>query len=267
VTHSDLFRLFMVLTCLIGYGQEQRVELAGTVSSQNNPIANILIVNTNSNTSTITDHKGFFMIEVKPQDTLQVSAVQYITKEILITAQILDQKILQVALDKKVIQLDEVVVRPHQLTGDVLQDIKKLDTKPGVTAASLGLPKAKIKAKTKNERLLFEADDGKLIKYYGVAVVVNVTKLLNKLSGRTKQLKNRIALDEHIKMENTVDHLFSKKALSQALGIPQTNIDAFLDFCIHQPDFATLSETMNALQVFEYFKTKSHAYKKANGLH
>ncbi len=65
---------------------------------------------------------------------------------------------------------------------------------------------------------------------------------------------------------NGLYNLFSKKILSEELGIPQMNIADFLDFCINHPDFSKLPETINALGVLEYFKNKSYEYKKANGL-
>lgn len=251
---------------MIGYGQENIVELTGIVTSPNNTVSNILVVNINSKKSTIIDIKGVFSIEVKLQDTLQFSAVHYRTKEIVIIDEILNKKTILVDLEEKVVNLDEVVILPHNLTGQVALDIKKFGTKHNVTSSSLGLPKANIKVKTKNERLLFEADDGKLIKFYGIAATINVTKLLNKISGRTKKLKDHILLDKHIKIENEIDNLFSKKVLSEELGIPQTNIADFLDFCLNQPDFTKLSDTISALRILEYFKGKSYEYKKANGL-
>ncbi|WP_281989610.1 carboxypeptidase-like regulatory domain-containing protein [Aquimarina aggregata] len=270
MNNKDSFRLFILLpillTSIIGYSQENIVELTGIVVSPNYTVSDILVVNINSKKSTITDIKGFFSIEVKLQDTLQFSAVSYRKKEIVITDEILNQKKIQVDLEEKIVNLDEVVILPHNLTGTVAHDIKKFDTNPVITSTSLGLPKANIKVKTKNERLLFEADDGKLIKFYGVAATVNVTKLLNKISGRTKKLKNRVLLDKHIKIENEIDNLFSKQVLSEALGIPQTNIADFLDFCVNHPDFSKLPETIDALKVLKYFKSKSYEYKKENGL-
>lgn len=258
--------LLVLLTSMTGFGQENIVELTGIVKNPNNSVANVLVVNLNSKKSMITDIKGFFRIEVKLRDTLQFSAVNYRNKEIVVVTKILNQKTIQIDLEEKIINLDEVVILPHNLTGQVALDIKKFDTKPVITSSSLGLPKANIKVKTKNERLLFEADDGKLIKFYGIAATINVTKLLNKISGRTKKLKDHVQLDKHIKIENEIDNLFSKKVLSEELGIPEINIADFLSFCVNHPDFSKFPKTINALQVLEFFKSKSYEYKKANGL-
>ncbi len=270
MSNNDLYRffiaVFILFTAMVGYAQETIVELTGLVTNSDKTVSNILVVNVNSNKSTITDHKGFFSIEVKSQDTLQFSAVQYTMKEIILTDEIINQKEILVDLKEKIINLDEVLILPHYLTGQIALDINKLDTKQFITSSSLGLPKVNIKVKTKNERLLFEADDGKLVKFYGIGLTVNFTKLVNMVSGKTEKLKNRVILDEHIKIENQIDNLFPKKVLTEILEIPQENIQDFLDFCIHQPDFLIVSETINPIRILEYFKDKSHVYKKAKGL-
>ena len=254
------------LTSLIGYSQNIIAELTGTVTDQNTTISDILVVNLNSKKSIITDDKGAFTIEVKLQDTLQFSAINYQTKKILIVEEFLVSKKVQIDLDKKIVDLEEIVILPNNLTGQIDLDLDRINSDPINTFDYLRLPITNIKSKTKNERLLFEADDGKMIQFYGIAASVNVTKLMNTISGRTKKLKTHVLLDKHMEFENNVDKLFSKKVLSEELKIPLTKITNFLDFCINQPDFPELSEPINALQVFTYFKSKSFEYKNANKL-
>ena len=86
------------------------------------------------------------------------------------------------------------------------------------------------------------------------------------LSGRTRMLKDRVALDKHSKIENEIDDLFSKQILSEELGIPEIKIIDFLNYCMNQPDFPSLSETINALRILEYCKGKSQEYKRVHGL-
>ncbi len=267
---GSLYKYFwsflILLSSIIGYSQDNIVELTGKVKNTKAEISNILIINLNSKESTITNVKGEFSIEVKLKDTIKFSAIHYRPKEIIITDTILNKKIIVVNLEEKIINLEEVKIRPHNLTGRAAIDIKTFETQPIITPSSLGLPEANIKVKTKNERLLFEADDGKLIKFYGVAATINVTKLLNKISGRTKMLKDHVQLDKHIKIENEIAKLFSKKVLSEELGIPTTYVENFLDFCVNQKDFPEYSETVNALKILEYLKNKSQVYKKINKL-
>ncbi len=272
---KNVLRIFIVsltlLTTLISHGQEKTMELSGIVQHKNKNIADVLIINLNSKQATITNTKGYFMIETKLKDTLLFSAVQYIKKKIIITDTILKQNTPIIDLEEKVINLDEVVILPNNLTGQLGYDLKGMGIRPGITSSSLGLPKAKMKVNTKNERLLFAADDGYLVKLKGsirdgVGISINVTKLISGISGNTKKLKNRVKLDRYAVLEEQVASLFSKTTWSEALGIPNTAIDDFLGFCVSQSDFPKSPETTNALLMLNYIKSKCNEYKKANGL-
>ncbi|UZO80723.1 hypothetical protein NBT05_17490 [Aquimarina sp. ERC-38] len=176
------------------------------------------------------------------------------------------QNNLQVKLEEKVIALEEVVVRPHNLTGHITTDLRSFNTKPVITSASLGLPKAELKVKTRNERLLFEVDNGKLIRFRKRAISVNSIKLISKISGRTKMLKNRIELDKRLETENKIYNLYSEKTLSEELKIPLEHVPRFVNFLINQANFLKLVENMNDLQLLDYLKNQGKIYKKANQL-
>ncbi|MFS4457296.1 hypothetical protein [Maribacter sp. 2304DJ31-5] len=61
-------------------------------------------------------------------------------------------------LKDRTINLEEVIARPYNLTGEIDFDIKKPGLKPGVTSSSLGLSNADVKIMGQSERLLLEAD-------------------------------------------------------------------------------------------------------------
>lgn len=79
-----VFGLFIALLfSYLGYGQENTVLLSGKVQSLNYDIENVLIINTNTKNTTITDGKGLFTLEVILRDTIQFSAVHYLKKQII----------------------------------------------------------------------------------------------------------------------------------------------------------------------------------------
>ncbi|MDV7140163.1 hypothetical protein R3X28_14825 [Maribacter sp. TH_r10] len=255
--------LLIILTSISGMGQERPRILKGAVKSLRNDVSNLLIVNLNSKKSTITDTLGLFSIEVKLKDTLQVSAVQYQTKEFIITDTIINQNLVVINLSENVINLNEVTVTPYNLTGKIDLDIERLGLKPVVTSSSLGLPNANIEVMTQSERLLLEADRGKYVYYYGIALVINTHKIMNKLSGRTKSFEDMIARDENMELEKKIISKFSKKTLSESFDIPEANIDGFLTYCLIQEDFPSLSNK-STTEVWKYLKTKSMAFKEAD---
>lgn len=280
-TYFGICFLFVLLYSNSGFGQEKIVMLTGKVQSFNNDVSNILVVNLNSKKSTITNTLGLFTLEVKLRDLIRFSAVQYIPKEIRITETILNQNILIIDLKEIVINLNEVMVMPYNLTGEIDLDIKRLGIKPVVTSSSLGLPNADVEIMTQSERLLLEADRGKFVKlatiedkgklaqiagYLTLSVIINTHKIMNRLNGKTKSLKGMVSRDENIIMENKIINLFSKRALSEEFGIPEDNIDAFLTFCLYQTDFSQLYEAKNTIEIWEYLKAKSYEYKETDYL-
>ena len=156
-------------------------------------------------------------------DTLVFSAVQYKRKEIVIDVKIIEEEKLLVPLEASLTKLDEVVVTPYNLTGELDRDAKRLKIEPDVTASTLGLPNAYVKVKTQNERKLFEADNGKFITFgnytldstFNPMVMINLNKILNRLTGRTKMLKSYVAIDKEIALLNKVKRFYNDSIYDQ----------------------------------------------------
>ncbi|MEM7484944.1 MAG: carboxypeptidase-like regulatory domain-containing protein [Bacteroidota bacterium] len=276
---SFLVALFVSYT---GYGQEKSIELTGKVQSLGNDVSNVLVINLSTKKSTITDATGQFTIEARPMDSIRFSAVQYIPKEIMVTNTMLKGNILLINLKDNIIDLEEVIVSPFNLTGEIDLDIKRLGLKPSITSSSLGLPNADVEIMTQSERLLLEADRGKYARfmtaeekskgmpvflgYLTIGVIINTHKIINRASGRTKLFEELVALDENLAMEKKIIAMFSKIALSESFEIPQNMIDNFLSFCLAQPDSHKVKEAENTVQIWEYLQAKSHEFKKTGTL-
>ncbi|WP_214612025.1 carboxypeptidase-like regulatory domain-containing protein [Zobellia barbeyronii] len=259
--------LLLLSTVLISYNgmsQKNTTLLNGIVKSAENDVSNVLIVNLNSKESTITDSSGLFTIEVRLRDSLRIMAVQYLKKEIVITDSIFNENFVAINLIENIINLNEVTVTPYNLTGRIDQDLDRLNIKPAVTSSSLKLPNADLELMTHSERLLIEADRGKYVSYYVIALKINLHKTLNRFSGRTKSLEDMVARDEKMAIEKQIITKFSKKTLSENFDIPETNIDGFLTFCLSQEDFSELSNTWNTTEVRDYLKAKSIEFKRTD---
>lgn len=264
------------LTSFYGYGQDNTVILKGTVSNAKNDVSNVLIVNLNTQQSTITDSFGLFSIEVRLKDSLRISAVQYLPKEIIINESYLNSSFVTIHLIENIIDLKEVTVTPYNLTGELNRDIDRLDVKPTITSYTLGLQNADVTKMTQSERLLQEADRGKyvslqtmdeygklneILSYVGITVKINTHKIMNRVSGRTKSLEEMVERDEKKQFEKEIIDKFSKQIMSVNFKIPVSNIEGFLTYCLSQPDFIELKNAGNTIEIWEYLKGKSIDYK------
>lgn len=276
------FRFFFTLLAISsfsGFGQEITTALEGRVKSLRNDVSNILIVNLNSKESTITDNLGQFTIEVRLKDTLQITAVQYVTSKITITDAIFAKNSVVITLLENVINLKEVTVTPYNLTGKIDLDIERLGLEPTVTSSSLGLPNADIEVMSQSERLLLEADRGKYVRlgtmddhgkliqilgYATISVIINTHKIMNRASGRTKSLEERVARDEQMTMEKEIITKFSKQTIAETFDIPLTHVDGFLTYCMSQTDFLAVAQQENSIEIWEYLKARSIEFKETN---
>lgn len=259
-----------------GFGQDNTVILKGTVSNAKNDVSNVLIVNLNTQQSTITDTFGLFSIEVRLKDSLRISAVQYLPKEIIINESYLNSSFITIHLIENIIDLKEVTVTPYNLTGELDRDIDRLDIKPTITSYTLGLQNADVTKMSQSERLLQEADRGKYVKlattdeygkvfeilgYAALTVVINTHKIANRVSGRTKSLEEMVERDEKKQLEKEIIDKFSKQTMSENFKIPVSYIDGFLTYCLSQDDFIALKNAGNTIEIWEYLKAKSIDYK------
>ncbi|WP_298480081.1 hypothetical protein [uncultured Maribacter sp.] len=260
--------LVLLITLIVfkGFSQENTKLLHGKAISSKNDVSNILIVNLNSKKSTITDSLRLFSLEVAWRDSVRFTAVQYQTKELVITDAILKKDLVIINFADNVINLKEVTVMPYNLTGKINLDIKALQVESVVTSSKLHLPNANIEKMPQSERLLIEADRGKYMRFYVIALTINTHKVLNKLSGRTKSFEEMVARDLDMQLEGEIIDKFSKKTMSEDFDIPETNIDGFLTYCMSQKDFSELAKAKNAMEIWEYLIVKSIEFKKAVSL-
>ncbi len=254
--------------------QEFAKQIEGRVFSKDGDVAAVHVSNISTRRGTITDVSGYFEITARLNDTLVFSAVQYERVELMVTWEILEKSLLQVPLKQSLTYLDEVVVMPYNLTGDLNRDMGNMKVGPVVTASTLGLPNAYVKVKTQNERKLFEADNGpwvylgnySLDTTFNPMIMVNFNKILNSITGRTKKLKKYVAIDKEIALLRNVKRSFPDSVYVQELKIPKEGLDEFFYFCEADSTFTTVAETGNELVVWEFLQGKSEEYHLNNKL-
>ncbi|MFX0557357.1 carboxypeptidase-like regulatory domain-containing protein [Maribacter sp. CXY002] len=240
-------------------GQNSMVkDLEGRVYSKDGDVAATHVLNTTTQRATITDNNGFFSIPVRVNDTLVFSAIQFKKKELVVSQAMLESKLVMVPLEDALEQLDEVVVMPYNLTGDIIKDVTTLETAPVVTASTLGLPNAYVKVPTKPERELYEATTG--------GGILPLNPILNGISGRTKMLKKRIARNNLLSRTQRVQAFYADSLYRAELRIPENKTDDFFYFCEIDSAFQSVVDTHDLFKIWEYLEKRSLAYRMNNGL-
>jgi hypothetical protein len=125
--------LFFILSIAITFELSaqitQRVEINGRIIVNANDVENVTVYNTSSNKGTITNDKGEFMIEVRLNDVVEFSALQFEKFRISIDEKILTNRYVTVYLVERINKLNEVVITPYDmLTGNIIVDVKSVQT-------------------------------------------------------------------------------------------------------------------------------------------
>ena len=98
--------LFAQMTQL--YSQEfERVNIAGTIIVNSTDLEGVTVYNSVTNTGTVTDAKGQFVITAALNDKLNISALQFQNFEIIINQDIMDSQTLIAVLVEEVNKLPD----------------------------------------------------------------------------------------------------------------------------------------------------------------
>ncbi|AIY13299.1 carboxypeptidase-like regulatory domain-containing protein [Cellulophaga baltica] len=248
---TSLYSVFFFICAASLYAQDTASkEIAGRVSSADGDVAATHVLNISLQKAAITDIDGFFTITARLNDTLVFSAVQFQRKELVMTKELLASKSLNINLEPSLNALDEVVVMPFNLSGQLGRDMNRIEIDPPLTAASLGLPNAFVEKMSQAERKAFSARSG------GPLLTA-----LNALTGETKRL--RLISEREAKYTRTefIRKAYHDSLYVKQLKIPADKINDFMYFCEIDSSFAAIDKKDN-LSIWEFMLHKSMAYRK-----
>ena len=105
---------FLLLATNFTFSQDDyRTWIKGKVLYKNVNVTSANVINNTSQQATTTNDEGEFEIEVKLNDKLIFSSVQYQIRELNITKEILQRNRIVIDVNEKVNELDQVVVTPE----------------------------------------------------------------------------------------------------------------------------------------------------------
>lgn len=253
------------LLCVLSFGilKAQSVDISGIVVGKSE-VEGIHVINKSAQKFTITNNRGEFLIPSSLNDTIVFSGVAYQPKELIITQFMISSKYVTVELDELVNELDEVIIG-KVLSGDLLSDINDSGAKAKINFYDLGIPGYTGVPKTQVERKLYEADGGSFINSVstnglGVGAGINLHKILNRISGRTKMLKSHVKLEKsNTCIEESVikyaDKLFENETIDEPKMVE------FFYFAADDERFLDLCKSKNELLMFDFLKETLKVFK------
>lgn len=246
----------LVFLCIFGQalhlsGQEE-VVITGQILNDTIDKSELNVVNLGLKIGAITDRNGQFKIKAHLNDTINISGVQYESRQIVINSTIYRRKRISFYLIPKINELEEIQLSNISLTGNLKQDVLASKIKPQITAATLGLPVNARPIMTPEER-----------RYYGATGGAGpLGALINAISGRTKMLKKHLKIAElHAKIIKNREK-FSDSLYMKEFNIPKMLIEDFVYYVFEDKQAIRAIDQENLLELLDLMLSKSGAYLK-----
>lgn len=242
-----------------------RVEVTGKVIVNSDDLEGITVFNSGSKEGVTTNAEGFFTIAVTLKDVLEFRALQFQEFRVTIDERILESRQLSVFLIEKVNALDEVVLLPYGLSGNLNVDVTSVKTfNPDMNAIYFGIKHsdeyefpADYKSQVENTAMF---PHGETLQY-GLNVA-NIMGLMIKPLFKGSGKKDRTTNVPVSKIKN----YYSNKFLIDNYNIPEDKVEEFVYWVeTHGLTFELLEEGRE-LEFMEFLGVKSDEYLKEIGV-
>lgn len=242
--HIGYMRLLSIFTFLLAFSlnslaQDQQIVSGKVLNAANDvELENVHIVNLNQVKGTTTNEQGEFEIPAKVNDTLYFSYLGFRTIQVRVTNDWLKFGQVKVKMTELGIALEEVVVKPIQLTGYLEIDVKNIPIYENYRYSISGLNAGyeggsqSPSAATKVLGAIFNPADA----------------LYNIFGNKPAQMRKLRQMKEDDEIRNLLGTKFDRQTLMAVLQISETEIEDVLSRCNYSRDFM---RSANDLQILD----------------
>ncbi len=246
--------LLIILVCVsvVSSAQENHL-IKGTVMNDANDVVleNVNIVNLNQVIGTTTNEKGEFAIKAAVNDTLYFSYLGFKSLRVRVTNDWLKFGDIKVKMTELGIALEEVVIKPVQLTGYVEIDAKLIPVYDNYRYRIAGLNSGYEGGSNQPGAV------GKVLS----AIFNPADFLYNVFGKRPKQMRKLRQMKEDDDIRNLLQSKFDRETLMAVLQLERVDIDEILNKCSYSKDFI---HTANDLQILDAISNCYEEYKILN---
>lgn len=226
----------------------------GRIEHATNPVAdveNIHIFNLKTNKGTVSDKTGDFRLRVSLGDSLLLSSISYQKVTLVITLEHYVSKAVTITVQDVTNELDEILLLPYNLSGNLTIDAKGLKSEPLYDAKYFNIPTQKKPLLTATERKLYTATSG--------GGLIPFDPIINALSGRTKRLKKHVAAEKANAAIDKLKEMFPESFFREELKIADALLYDFLFFCEADSHFTSLIKG-DRVTLTEFLTEKAKSY-------
>ena len=197
---------------------------------------------------TTTDEKGFFEIEVTASDTLHLSILGFQSLKIKVTNDWIKNKSTKIYLTEKAYALEEIIIRPSNLTGYLEIDTKLIPEKENYRYSISGLTQGYETGEYSPNAF------GKVM-----GSIFNPADMLYNFFGKKpKELKRLKEIKKDDTVRNLLETKFDRETIAVLLGVDKKEIAEILERCNYSESFV---KTANDLQILDAISSCYEEYK------
>ncbi|MDC6352329.1 carboxypeptidase-like regulatory domain-containing protein [Zeaxanthinibacter sp. PT1] len=248
----------LLFTCigLVAFSQEkaqepQEIEAIIVNAQTDAPLESVHVINLNQVKGTISDSKGKFKIPAAVNDTLYLTYLGFKSQKIRVTNDMFKFADTRIALTELAYALEEVIIRPYQLTGFLEIDVKNLPINTAYQYSISGLSKS-YEAGNKNPSAVTKV----------LGAILNPADLLRNLFGkRPRQMRKLRQMKEDDQIRDLLASKFDRETLTELLQLEKVDIEDILSNCNYSDSFI---QTANDLQILDAISSCYEEYKVLN---
>ena len=262
---KQLFLVFLCVPTFLFSQNIERIEIMGKVTAPiGEDIEGVAIYNISNQTGTVTTPEGYFELMVAENDRISVTALQFSAFVIIVDQEVVDTKKMDIYLNPVVNQLEEVLVRPYDLTGNITADVSRIKTANVVTQWDLSYEALEFEfeftpdkytsiAVNKAEEAYFNGQQQAGLNFIGLAGL-----LFPKKNKKTKNGGNEDRSD----LAKSLRHRFSNDYLLSSFGIYPRQAYDFIDYLQENGMHSSLLRQENEMRLLDLMLQRSKTYKK-----
>ena len=260
-----LFVLFIFLPISLFSQEIDRIKVSGKVTAPlGEDIEGISIYNISSQMGTVTSPEGLFELNVAENDRISVTALQFSTFTVIVDSGVIESEMMGIYLNPVVNQLEEVIVRPYDLLGNVTADVSRIQTANVVPHWDLSYESLEFDYEfsadqytsvkgNKAEEAYFNGQYQASLDFIGLAGLL-FPKKKRKTFRELNSEKNLVA--------NSLRQRFSNSYLSLVFGIQEELANDFIFFVEENGMQRRWLKQENEILLLDFMHQKSDAYKK-----
>ena len=244
-------RYYLVVFLFGWCSQLTAQEVIGVVknAADDKPISTVHVLNLNKVLMSITDANGVFAIDAEVNDTLFLSYLGFKTIKVTVTNDLIKFPKTEFKLTALALALEEVVVRPYQLTGYLEIDAKNVPINRNQRYSIPGLPTGGYEAGSRGPSAFSRV----------VGSIFNPFDFLHNLFGKKpNELRKLKKMRENNALRDLLAVKYDRETLEEFLQLNISDIDEILRNCNFSESFI---RTANDLQILEAISGCYEEYK------